>query len=156
MLRVILAAVLLLPASVQSAEPLFGLPWSYAGPPDKEPIARRVIEALLRRCPRMVEAIPDIASFKAEYRRLQPFDSRHRGGHRVLIEGGPVLADRTSRVMPSPPFIPGDHTLFEVLGPPRPGVAMAKETALWLCNATAPEPGSITFVPVPEFAFIGQ
>jgi len=58
--------------------------------------------------------------------------------------------------MPSPPFIPGDHALFEVLGLPRPGVAMDKAVALWLCDAAIPEAGDVTFIPAPEFAFIGR
>lgn len=155
-LRLSMLALLLASNPLQAAEPLAGLPWSYNGPPDKEYLARRVVETLLRRCPRIVQAMPDIASFEAEYRRLQPFDSRYRAGHRVLVEGGPVLADRRARVMPLPSFIPGDHTLFEVLGPPQPGVAMDKAAALWLCDAPVPEPGGVTFIPVPEFAFIGR
>ena len=138
------------------AEPLAGLPWSYTGPPDKEAIARQTIQVLLRRCPRILQAMPDIVSFEAEYRRLNSFDSRYRAGYRILIEGGPVLSDQRARVMANPPFIPGDHTLFEIFGPPRPGVAMDKGTALWLCNAPSPQPGGITFVPVPELAFIGR
>ena len=150
----LLLLLLLTPIALQANEPLAGLPWSYSGPPDKEPVARQVVEALLRRCPRIGQAMPDFASFEAEYRRLQPFDSRYRAGYRVLVEGGPVLADARARIMPSPPFIPGDHALFEVLGLPRPGVAMDKAVALWLCDAPIPEAGDVTFILTPESAFI--
>ena len=108
---------------ILSAEPLAGLPWFNTGPSDKEPIARQAVEVLMRRCPRILQAIPDIVRFEAEYRRLNYFDSRYRAGFRVLIEGGPVLANQRARVMPNPPFIPGDHTLVDTSGPPRPVVA---------------------------------
>ena len=155
-LHPLLLALLLASTRLQAAEPLAGLPWSYAGLPNKEMVARQAVEVLLQLCPRMLQAMPDFASFEAEYRSLQPSDRRYRAGYRVLVEGGPVLAERRARVMPSPPFIPGDHTLFEILGPPRPGIAMDKATALWLCNASSPQPGSTTFLLMPEFAFIGR
>ena len=112
--------------------------------------------ALVEQCPRIKQALPDIASFEAKYRRLQPFDSRYKGGHRVLVEGGPVLADQAARVIPRPPFIPGDHALFEVLGPPWPGVNMDKALAIWLCDAPSPAAGDVTFMPLPEVEFIGR
>ena len=98
---------------ILSAEPLAGLPWFNTGPSDKESIARQAVEVLMRRCPRILQAIPDIVRFEAEYRRLNYFDSRYRAGFRVLIEGGPVLANQRARVMPNPQFIPGDHTLVD-------------------------------------------
>ncbi len=89
----VLAFLMVLTVSAHAGEPFADRAWSYAGPPDKEVVSRRVMTALLERCPRIKQALPDVASFEVEYRRLQTFDSRYKAGHRVLIEGGPVLAD---------------------------------------------------------------